>query len=226
MTDLYADLGATRDATPEELKAAHRKAAKQSHPDKPGGSAEKFERVQSAWMVLSNPEKRSRYDATGDVEADSLNNELADIAGIVVQAFDAVIEHVAGDFAHNDIIDLMHEFLEERLDQGDDANQKIEAKRLEMAAMLERISCEGQTDLLSRELTNRIASAERQIAGNKAIQELHRKASDHIDVYGWKVDPKPEPDAAATFEEMLRAYQRQPIPIDGMTFRNMMGNSI
>lgn len=66
MTTLYETLGVARDATPEEIKAAYRKAAMRSHPDREGGSKEAFQAVQRAGEILLDEAKRAHYDATGD----------------------------------------------------------------------------------------------------------------------------------------------------------------
>jgi DnaJ family protein A protein 2 len=68
--DLYALLGVGRSASDEELKKAFRRAALETHPDKPGGSKEKFQAVNEAYQVLGNPQKRAEYDATGRVPMD------------------------------------------------------------------------------------------------------------------------------------------------------------
>jgi curved DNA-binding protein CbpA len=64
MNNLYEELEVERDATPAQIKSAYRKLVKKHHPDK-GGDAEKFNRVQLAFDVLSNPARRTRYDRTG-----------------------------------------------------------------------------------------------------------------------------------------------------------------
>jgi curved DNA-binding protein len=57
----YETLGVTDKATPEEIKAAFRKLAKQHHPDL-GGDADKFQQINSAYEILSDPDKRAHYD--------------------------------------------------------------------------------------------------------------------------------------------------------------------
>ena len=66
--DYYDILGVDRNATPEEIKKAYRKIAIKYHPDKnPGDSEaeEKFKEAAEAYEILSNQEKRQRYDRFG-----------------------------------------------------------------------------------------------------------------------------------------------------------------
>jgi molecular chaperone DnaJ len=66
--DYYEVLGVEKTATPEEIKRAYRKKAIQYHPDKNPGNKEaeaKFKECAEAYEVLSDPEKRKRYDQFG-----------------------------------------------------------------------------------------------------------------------------------------------------------------
>ena len=63
--DLYAVLGVASTASPEEIKKAYRRRARECHPDA-GGDEEEFKRVTHAHQILSDPERRARYDRFGD----------------------------------------------------------------------------------------------------------------------------------------------------------------
>lgn len=67
--DLYAVLGVSRTATPEEIRKSYRRLARRYHPDvNPGNkdAAEKFKEISAAYEVLSNSDKRKLYDEFGE----------------------------------------------------------------------------------------------------------------------------------------------------------------
>ncbi len=65
--DYYEDLGVPRDASQEDIRAAHRRLARQYHPDvnKEPGAEDRFKEISEAYEVLRDPEKRERYDRLG-----------------------------------------------------------------------------------------------------------------------------------------------------------------
>ncbi|MBX3111343.1 MAG: J domain-containing protein, partial [Fimbriimonadaceae bacterium] len=68
VTDPYAVLGVPRDATSDQIRTAYRKLARQYHPDvnrDDPGAEEKFKEVSEAYSILSDADKRARFDNYG-----------------------------------------------------------------------------------------------------------------------------------------------------------------
>jgi molecular chaperone DnaJ len=63
--DYYKILGVEKGASDDEVKKAFKKAAMQHHPDRQGGNEAKFKEVNEAYQVLSDKDKRARYDQYG-----------------------------------------------------------------------------------------------------------------------------------------------------------------
>ena len=75
--DFYEILGVSKEASAEEIKKAYRKKAIQFHPDKNPGdkeAEEKFKEAAEAYEVLSNPQKKQRYDQYGHAGVGGASN--------------------------------------------------------------------------------------------------------------------------------------------------------
>ncbi|MBA2442049.1 MAG: DnaJ domain-containing protein [Rubrobacter sp.] len=80
IVNYYEVLGVSRTASQTEIKNAYRALAKDRHPDRPGGDAEEFARLQEANAVLSDPDRRRQHNEALDLAhaADQLSG-ISDI---------------------------------------------------------------------------------------------------------------------------------------------------
>ena len=127
----YEILDVPEDASEDEIKAAYKKEAQKVHPDKEDGCTDKFKALQEAYMVLSNVDKRKRYDAGEEV-------------GMQVEA---AIE----DRARNAVATLFSQCIEEndgRSNLIDAAKQKV---RLEIASVRTKMR-QGEKLLINLEV--------------------------------------------------------------------------
>jgi molecular chaperone DnaJ len=84
MPDFYELLDVPRDADAKVIKSSYRKLALRFHPDRnPGDAAaeERFKEINEAYAVLSDPERRARYDRYGDADpaATAFSGDIFDI---------------------------------------------------------------------------------------------------------------------------------------------------
>ena len=92
--DYYKILGVDRKADDKTIKSAYRKLARKYHPDVNKGKDDKFKEISEAYEVLSDPEKRRRYDTLGPDWQRYAQQAPAGGGGFRVQNFED-----AGDFS-------------------------------------------------------------------------------------------------------------------------------
>ena len=78
MADPYSMLGLDNSASAEDIKKAYRKLVLKNHPDK-GGNPEVFKKIQGAYDILSDPEKRQNFDRYGTADGPPPQMNMNDI---------------------------------------------------------------------------------------------------------------------------------------------------
>src|SRR5512147_1842088 len=98
--DYYKVLGIDKKASQDEIKKAYRKQALKYHPDKNPGNKkaeENFKEAAEAYEVLSNDEKRSRYDRFGHAGMSGAGNGFGGGTGMTMEDIFASFGDIFGD---------------------------------------------------------------------------------------------------------------------------------
>lgn len=195
MKDPYKTLKVNRSASLDEIQAAYRVLAKKHHPDRNIGNpkaAERFKEIQAAWELLSDPERRARFDATGDTEEpkDTVENAILPVlAQLLRETVAAVDANWPADVNRVDLVGEMARSLarhQEKLKQQRLNAQKTKAK---WAAIAERIvNLDGSENTLQRVAQDAAAQAEGQLQGVEQLIELNIKATAYLKKFGYTID--------------------------------------
>lgn len=102
----YRTLGVKKSATDKEIRDAYHRAAMRHHPDR-GGDREKFEAAHKAYEILRDPDRRSRYDRTGDTSFRAPPPEHADTMAFLSPIMFEVVNQLASQGSSGSAIDLL-----------------------------------------------------------------------------------------------------------------------
>lgn len=186
MPDLYSTLGVKKNASRAEIRGAYRKAAKKAHPDS-GGDADKFAMISLAADVLSDDERRAKYDATGSVEDKPQEKSMS----VVLEAIDAVLnECVRRGIAPEsvDVIADSKKTLKIKLEKMDEQYKAGLAQLVSARKIAKRFKTKkGKPNRISALLEGRIRQAEEatqaSIRDRPSIERALEILSDHE--YDW-----------------------------------------
>lgn len=139
---LYETLGVAKDASGETIKKAWRSLAQQYHPDKEGGDAEKFRAVQLAYEVLSDSERRAKYDQTGQTgqKPNAHSVAMESLGKLLNECVDAY------EVEFTDLFSVAHDKIMETMRTADLNIQDINARIKKRQNVLKRMKFKGQGD--------------------------------------------------------------------------------
>lgn len=111
--DHYKILGVDPKAAADDIKKAYKKRALEWHPDKKGGSEEKFKQLVESNKILSNPDLRRKYDRKRNNTPESLIEKFGGFRGAAKAAKVAAdtIRSTVNDFIGENIVDTIDEIL-------------------------------------------------------------------------------------------------------------------
>ncbi len=209
---LYETLGVKPDASAAVIKQAYKRLAQRHHPDK-GGDTEAFKAVQNAYAVLSDPERRAHYDATGSAERELSPEELAEKAkhAMAMQVLQGGIVKAlqSTDEVHEDLVKGVLSVLKGARKENEQALAKMRKGKERAERAAGRVTAEDNVlQALLRGLSEQL---------NKPIEALEMEiscldlAAEIAGSHSYTVDQMTQEE---TLERMMSQYS-------GSMFRNM-----
>jgi len=132
----YEVLGVGKDADKETLKRAYRKRSRETHPDR-GGSNEEFREVSTAFAVLSDPERRRRYEETGDESERIVDSWRKVLAG----EFVAVVQEVvtSGKADTSDLVEQVRRRLRTKCQEAENSLNNMKRAEDGLRSVIKRL---------------------------------------------------------------------------------------
>lgn len=203
--DLYASLGVPPTADAAAIKKAHRKRAKETYPERDGGDRDAFDKAQRAWLVLSDPTKRQRYDETGDADsaADPEAAEMAEAMNAVTQHFSALIGGGADPRTTDIVLEIKRGLKAGKAQIAEAARKaKLDVQRLEEFRKRLKRKAEGE-DRLALLIDGQLRGIRSTLAQVARADRIHDKALALVEEYGYEVDKAPQPPSYEGFASIL-----------------------
>ncbi len=153
-TSLYEDLAIDKKATPDQIKKAYRQKAKQTHPDN-GGKPDEFRTIAKAYNILSDEEKRKRYDNGENPDHINQNTHEQNVLSVVFGIFNHIIDQDI-DFTHNNIFDLVRQNLQANEKKAKTDKNKNQKNIKKYNDILRRIKKKDESDIFIQHLDYKI----------------------------------------------------------------------
>ena len=183
-SDPYQELGVPRDADTPTIKRAFRKKAKVLHPDA-GGSNEKFLPLQRAYDILTDEERRRRYDTMGDSgEHDPKTEAVKNVVQLVKQVA------AMTDIRRTNIVDASKEFIADQQKQARDQIKNLEDKILHWQEASRRIKAKGD-NFLAAAFNAEVHHLQKSIQNMEWNMEVNRQMLKLLDKFSYQVDEAP-----------------------------------
>jgi len=195
---LYETLDLNPEPPPDAaaIKRAYKKKAKQTHPDA-GGKADEFNKVHRAYLVLSDPVRRGKYDQTGDIP--EITPETAPL-NLLVQFFVTLVAmHLNGqgpDPANLDLIAIAK--MQFRKDIMDAENEQVKLRRqmkawANIAGRFTRYKKSEAPDVIVRSLEAQSKPLEDRIRLLGEQIQMRKDATKLLDGYRFEFDSPASP---------------------------------
>ena len=209
--DLYSELGVKKDASQAEIEKAGKQRARETHPDLHGEeSTAAFQKVSHALSVLRDPQKRERYDQTGnDGGSDPFAHEDAVAMNLVSQKL-AQIVNGGEDPRYVDVVGQIKRMIASDRQQLEASiaggNQAIER----LAKFAARVSHRGEgPNVMGSFFEQQKREMSARIEAQESAMKVCAKAAEMVEEYCYAVDAPEVPGLGPAWEnELGKAMER------------------
>lgn len=208
--DLYAVLGLKKTATAAQVRKAYRKLAAKYHPDQNPGEdvVAQYHAVCEAYEVLSDPERRRRYDETGDASRPPPPDQelLSVIAPAVIRVFQEChtgqttipgwFGESKSDPKRTDLAARVRDLLKPDLAKIEDHITSLKKAKKLLAEIAGRFSVDSGPNLLDELVRSQARGVESDLAAAEQRAGVLKRAMDYLKTVKYRVDGKslkPEP---------------------------------
>jgi curved DNA-binding protein CbpA len=199
--DPYEVLGVDRNATEAEIKKAAKQSARKAHPDA-GGSDDAFIENRKALAVLSNPEKRAKFDATGAIDEEKPDNSTSIAMQIIISVMAEITNgYLASGFSssrdprHFDLIKLVEGKIMDKIDNDQETVRQGKKHAAFLQDFVKRFKLrkkgKASFDFISRQINDEIAVIDAKIAEVEIMIESTKLALELLASYHYDFD-KPQ----------------------------------
>lgn len=191
----YEVLQVSKKASLKSIKAAYRKLSAVHHPDKEGGDEEKFLEIKLAFDVLSNADRRARYDSTGRIDESPVTPQR--VQSFVDQTMRTVIDAQRPDGSSDDpcwdnIRDKIILNITAARAPLRNARFQLQRQLERTVRMIERFRPQQEFDPVGDALRREKKRLENEIRVNEDALELSIEAERVMKTYDYDVGPGPE----------------------------------
>lgn len=189
--DLYAILKIKRNVKPETIKKAFRRRSMQTHPDR-GGTQAEFEQVRLAYAILSDPAKKARYDATGEIDSNSAAKIQSAVLGMAMGYFiDAINQCVNKRKSpqRDNVLEIVRITVRQQISEHRKALQAGKDAEKVIAEVQSRLTSKDPEDFIRQGIEAQVAKLH---ADFKQIEEqihLREQVLEMLKVYEYRTDP-------------------------------------
>lgn len=201
---LYELFGVDPNADMVKIRKAYKALVREHHPDK-GGDPEKFREIQEGLEILSDPDRRARYDKTGRIDKSRVTPSRVKV--FIEQTISQIIEAqdpmgYRDDPLTNNFRDQIIQSLLTARKMIKDNKYKTQRKIEKATRMLERFKPMEEWDPVREALKTNIRVLEDELKNSEDAEELSVEVERVMKTYGYEVGPE-------------REGQQRPGPTDG-----------